>query len=306
MWNRVTVVGCGLIGASFALALKQSGAAEIIAGWDISETVLDEALRLGIIHEIDRSLAAGEPCPSDLVYLAMPVAEIINFLETGDARLKPGAVVTDAGSTKKKICHAAQTHLAENIAFIGGHPIAGSHLCGPANARATLFSGAPYVMVSENGGNNTEAVKTFGETLQLIGARPEFISAEEHDRTMALLSHLPQVLSSALSTTVANSNAPLTLAGPGYRDMTRLSASAWSMWHDILATNSLPIADALTMLIERLSIVRDELLKEAVQPSDGLPLSRNLFVKSSSEAATYPGTVPYDSHTQAKYQTQQR
>src|SRR5829696_4182034 len=133
MWNRITIVGCGLIGSSFALALKPKGGAVRIAGWDSSAAVLDEALRRGIIDEIDQSFRNGGRSSSDLIYLAMPVTEIIRFVQESGDRLKPGAVLTDAGSTKIEICRAARTHLTKEVCFIGGHPMAGSQQSGPAN-----------------------------------------------------------------------------------------------------------------------------------------------------------------------------
>ena len=280
MWNRITIIGCGLIGSSFALALRQNGSAVRIAGWDSSEAVLDEALQRGIIDEIDHSFSNGERSSSDLIYLAMPVTEIIRFIQENGECVKPGAILTDAGSTKKEICSAARTHITKNVCFIGGHPIAGSQNSGPANARADMFSGAPYVLIRDNGDSNCKHVSTLSNTLETIGARVTFMTAAEHDRHVALLSHLPQLLSSALATTVKNTSTPISLAGSGYRDMTRLAASTWSMWHDILATNPLPIADALNQVIERLSSVRNELLEQSQRQSIALPVSEGLFERN--------------------------
>lgn len=279
----MTIVGCGLIGASFALALRRKSACGRIAGWDSSAAVLDEALERGIIDEVDQSAATGRPFSSDLLYLAMPVAEIINFLRESGARIKRGTIVTDTGSTKTEVCRAARAHLPKEVRFIGGHPITGSHLSGPANARAELFAGAPYVLTHEGGQESSWEAKTLTETLELLDARVSFMTAAAHDQALALLSHLPQLLSSALAATIeerANTEAPLALAGPGYRDMTRLAASAWSMWRDILATNSLPIAHALNEMIERLTVVRNELLEQAERPTVALPVSRGLFERS--------------------------
>jgi prephenate dehydrogenase len=280
MWNRVTIIGCGLIGASFGLALRRSGACRRIAGWDSNPAALDAALRLGAIDEIEK-LSRGN---SDLLYLAMPVAEIIKFLKEQGRRIKPGTVVTDAGSTKREVCRAAQMHLPQTVKFIGGHPISGSHLHGPAHATAELFKGAPYVLIQNDNQNGSK--EAFTATLEMIGARVTFMTAPEHDQAFALLSHMPQLLSSALAATIeaqANTRVPLALAGPGYRDMTRLAASSWSMWRDILATNPLPIAGALNEMIERLTVVRNELLKQTDSPTACLPKSRGLFERPSQQ-----------------------
>src|SRR5688572_9128722 len=149
-WNRVTIIGCGLIGASFALALRRAGACAQIAGWDSSASELDEAVRTGVIDDVDQAFAnpglvdaknPGEGVSrSDLIYLAMPVGEIIDFLRTRGSQIRPDAVITDAGSTKVEICRAARLYLPEAHQFIGGHPVAGSHLHGLAHARSDLFA----------------------------------------------------------------------------------------------------------------------------------------------------------------------
>jgi prephenate dehydrogenase len=255
IWNRVTVVGCGLIGASFAMALRRSRLAGTIAGWGSSDATLKKAVESGVIDEVDQALARGEASSSDLVYLATPVCEIVNFLAERGPGMRPGTVVTDAGSTKAEICRTAQEHLSAEAIFIGGHPVAGSQHTGLAHARAELFEGQPYVLV----GDGLELLR---RTVEAFGARVRVMTAEEHDRALAMVSHLPQLLSSALRKTVGakeGADALLDLSGAGYRDMTRLAASSWSIWRDILATNPAPIADALEEIIGNLEQARDEL-----------------------------------------------
>lgn len=282
-WNRVTVVGCGLIGASFALAMKQTGACTRLAGWDASASVIDEALKSGVIEEVDRSFMNGEVSSSDLVYLAMPVGEIIAFLRERGPQIKPGALVTDAGSTKQEVCRAAREQFSKAWRFIGGHPIAGSHRRGLAHARADLFNAAPYVLVSGENQDEDPALMALQETLDLFGARVTLMTASEHDRAMAQISHLPQLVASALAATIKEqpeAAALINLAGPGYGDMTRLAGSSWSMWRDILATNSTPVAVALELLIEKLAAVRDELRDYSERTEHGLSKARALFEKS--------------------------
>lgn len=277
-WNRITIVGCGLIGASFALALRKRNACNVIAGWDSSPSVLDEALQRGIIDEVDTGGTA-----SNLIYLSMPVGEIINFLKEPGRRIAPGAVVTDTGSTKVSICLAARVYLPEGIHFIGGHPIAGSQHAGLAHARADLFERASYVLTTDDWQECSKESIALRETIELIGAHATFMMSAEHDRALALLSHLPQLLSSALAAAIEeqpNAAALLALAGPGYHDMTRLSTSDWSMWRDILATSPLPIANALDQMIEKLAALRDELRKQVDCPRTALPLARQLFQRS--------------------------
>lgn len=282
-WNRVTIVGCGLIGASFALALRGANACQRIAGCDSSKADLDEAVRTGVVDEIDEAFATEAVTDviseSDLIYLAMPVKAIISFLERRGRQVKPGAVVTDAGSTKVEICQAARLHLTESQHFVGGHPVAGSHLQGLAHARNDLFAGAPYVLIADEDQKEGHAHSAILGTLKLLGASVTCMTAAEHDRVMALVSHLPQVVSSALATVTreqSDADALVRLAGAGYRDMTRLASSSWSMWGDILATNSKETAAALDTLIGRLTTVRDELEHHYRQEIE-LKITRRLF-----------------------------
>ena len=268
IWGRVTVVGCGLIGASFALGLRRAGACGRVAGWDTDDSALDEAIGCGAIDEVDGALAGGGVSASDLVYLAAPVGRVIEFLRTRGHQVKPGAVVTDAGSTKAEVCRAALSRPGGGWRFVGGHPIAGSHLRGARHARADLFEGAPYVLTPAGEGGDAGALAALAETLGRLGARVRVMAAAEHDRALALVSHLPQLVSCALAATVGGDKdaaALAGLAGPGYRDMTRLAASPWDIWRDVLATNASEIADALDPLVAKLAAVRDELRDYALQ-----------------------------------------
>lgn len=289
-WERVTIVGCGLVGASFALALRRAGACRHIAGWDSRLATLDEARARGIIDEVDSSFTVGGESSSDLFYLALPVGEIIRFLQELGSHIRGGALVTDAGSTKVEICDAARACLLEGRRFIGGHPIAGSHLAGIAHARADLFENAPYVLVrnerDDEGEGAGKSFAAFEETLRLTGARVVWMTAAEHDRAMAFVSHLPQIMSSALAATIneyPDADALVNLSGTGYRDMTRLSASSWSVWRDILQTNPAPIVAALDSLTEKLKTVRDELHLQAGLQTNDLPTTGKLFAQPHRE-----------------------
>lgn len=288
-WDRVTVVGCGLVGASWALALRRAGACGSVAGWDADPAALDEALRLGAIDEVDVAFDEGGVSRSELVYLAAPVGQIVEYLRAGAPHVRAGAVVTDAGSTKVEICRAAISHTEKTWRFVGGHPVAGSHLRGPAHARADLFEGAPYVLTPPEDGSDPAALEAVAGTLNSLGARVRVLTAAEHDRALAQLSHLPQLVSCALAVTVNEEidDAELSaLAGPGYRDMTRLAVSPWAIWQDILATNSSEVADALDGLITKLSAARAGLRRhsrqlledhEGARRADHLAAARALF-----------------------------
>lgn len=286
IWNRVTVIGCGLIGASFALAVKRAGLCAVIAGWDHSSSALAEALERNVIDGVDKSFVDGEISSADLVYLAMPIEEIIGFLRERGNQIKAGAVVTDAGSTKVSVCRAARRFLAKDRHFVGGHPIAGSHERGHLHASANLFNEASYVLIKDEDAAECVQFIALKETLERLGACVVLMDAEEHDRALALVSHLPQIVSSALAAVIKDNrdrDALIDLSGAGYRDMTRLAASSWSMWRSILTTNPKQIADALDALIETLSGVRDELRGCTEDKSSELKLTGSLFVEAGTD-----------------------
>ncbi len=283
-WNRVTVVGCGLIGSSFALAMRRAKGCRQIAGWDTSPDVLKQALERGIIDEVDNAFSNGAISASDLIYLAMPVGEIARFFKECRTTIKDGAVVTDSGSTKVELCSLGRSYLGKGPRFVGGHPIAGSHLSGIAQARADLFEGQPYILITDAEHVHTDTLMALHRTLESFGARVYFLTAEEHDRAMAFVSHLPQLLSTVLARVVAEQSGKpklQELAGAGYRDMTRLAGSPWSIWRDILSKNSDEITLALDAFIEKLSAVRSDLRNGDGQANES-SLLKGLFERPQS------------------------
>jgi len=238
--GAVTVYGTGLIGGSLALALKRADPELRIAGVDKTE-VLERALRLKIID------VAGEQ-PADLVILATPVGDILKLLDRFSSQAK---LVTDVGSTKGAICTKADRL---GIPFIGGHPMAGHEQSGPEAATADLFQGAPYFLCRSRS-TPDNAVGIMRGVAQAIGAVPIEITPEEHDRLVARISHLPQILSTALADQTAEHRA---LAGPGLRSMTRLAGSPFHIWRDIFKTSSF-LPGELQSYIERLQRILDSM-----------------------------------------------
>ena len=282
-WERVTIVGCGLVGASFALALRRAGLCGRLAGWDSSAAVLGEAIGRGVIDEVDSAFAEGGVSQSDLIYLATPVGEIIRFFGERGNQVKTGALVTDAGSTKTLVCRAARQQLPAGRQFVGGHPVAGHHLGGLAHARAELFEGASYVLIKEEDEDASPALEVLTEAVEATGARVRLMTARAHDRAMALVSHAPQLLASALSAVVGEQDdaaALRSLAGAGYRDMTRLASSPWSVWRDILETNPSEIAGAVDALAAKLSAAAAELREYAKRGAGELGVARGIFVEA--------------------------
>jgi len=255
-FEHIAIVGVGLIGGSFALAARRAGIAQRITGWD-REPALAEALDRGVIDGVETAFDSGNVSSADLVYLAAPVGAISGFLRSHGNSIKPGTVVTDAGSTKREICRVAREALGSEVDFVGGHPMAGSERTGVACADADLFKGAAYALVTPDR-TSSDAMRAVTELVRRIGARPIVVTAEEHDRIAARISHVPQMLSTALALAVSRSSdaGALKLAGSGLVEMTRLAESRWSMWQDICRTNADEIASALDETIAEIEAVR--------------------------------------------------
>ena len=256
-FNHLAIVGAGLIGGSFAMAARRAGLADRITGWG-GKNSLAKALADGVIDGIEDCFDKGEVSEADLIYLAAPIGGILDFLEKKRNLVKPGAIVTDAGSTKREICRTARSLLPSSVHFVGGHPMAGSHKAGIEFARADLFRNAPYAIVSA--GVADEAVSAMTEVVRTIEARLVITTPEHHDRVVARLSHVPQLLSTALAGATAKSiddGDASRLAGSGFRDMTRLASSPWSIWKDICRTNADEISSALAEVIDELEATRE-------------------------------------------------
>ncbi|MFN0087425.1 MAG: prephenate dehydrogenase [Blastocatellia bacterium] len=287
--NYITIVGCGLMGGSFALALRRAGfRGRITACGGTRSPRL--AVERGVADAIEESFGQGMPCPADLVYLAAPIGGIIDFLRTEGGRIKPGAIVTDAGSTKSEICRVAGESLPAGVHFIGGHPMAGSENTGVEYARADLFDRATYALMVDRE-TDAPASQRFQALIESIGARVVLTDPASHDAAAALISHLPQLTASALGALlgagqdgrVAQRDLAQRLAASGWRDMTRLAGSSWSVWRDICVTNQPNIANALGALIADL-----QSLKDAVDARD-FNRVRELFDDANASVAEHRG-----------------
>lgn len=264
MMQTVAIAGVGLIGGSFALALRQAGFRGAILGVSSPRTIA-RALDLKVI---DEGASLEDACSrADLIYLAGPIHSILETIPRLDAFLKPGALVTDAGSTKSLIC-AAGARLARGR-FLGGHPMAGKELRGVGQAEPGLFHGRPYLLTPQRREDlDAPAAAEFLAWVRRIGAVPKILSPAQHDQVVALSSHLPQLLSTALASGLARqsySQDVAAAAGPGLIDSTRLALSAWDIWRDILDTNQAAILDAMDLFAERWKQLRDALAAGAAE-----------------------------------------
>lgn len=261
-FKRISIVGLGLIGGSWALALKKLDYAARRVGYDRPE-VLDRAIQSGAVHEGARDIdeAVRE---ADLVILATPVGKILDLLAQLKSSVPSQALVTDVGSTKRLITQRAKELLGDEPLFLGGHPLAGKEHSGFEYADATLFENACYAIVPSSAAiTEDERVKAFIGLVESLGARPYVTDAASHDLAVAYLSHMPQLLSSGLASMVAEKVAdrrlPLELAGSGFRDLTRLADSPYSLWRDICLTNIENIQSALEAMIQELDKIETHL-----------------------------------------------
>ena len=265
MIETVAIVGTGLIGSSFGLALKAAGFEGRILGVS-SPPAIKDALECGAIDEALPLVQAV--AHADLVYLSQTISRILETLRVIGPCLRPETLVTDAGSTKTRIVEQARRSI-RGAQFLGGHPMAGKETRGAAAADAALFAGRTWILTPATPADlDTPAARELLFWIRKTGAAPLVLTPEEHDRVVALTSHLPQLLSTALASTLAaRLTAPehLKAAGPGLIDMTRLASSSYDLWKDILDTNRASIDSALEAAIGELQRLRAGLNSDEVR-----------------------------------------
>ncbi len=257
MFRRVAILGTGLIGGSFGHALRLAAPQAWRVGWDKPGRINAAASR-GAVDQVSARLT-DVLRGADLVYIALPVCTAMKLLPRIAAAAEPGALVTDACSTKSAICAQAKQLFKHGAMFLGGHPLAGRERGGIENADGTLFDGAPYILAEKKRPRDPRARK-FVKLLRAIGAQPQWMDAAAHDRTLAWLSHAPQLVVTALAAVIEKRRkhgaVPLRLVGSGLRDSLRLAGSPAEMWQDICRTNSREIVPALDELLRILRRMR--------------------------------------------------
>lgn len=271
-FTRILIVGLGLIGGSTALAIRKRWPGVTIAGVDRAD-VIAEAQAAGAIErgaaDIASALRQGDV---DLVLLGAPVLQNIALLDEIAAAKQP-FLVSDLSSTKQAIVQAART-LPDHLTFLGGHPMAGAARGGFAHARADLFRGRPWILTPDTSGSAAgsvslpaggplpgAALSRLQGFVQELGAEPVVMDAAEHDRVMAYVSHLPQIVASGLMRTIGPRVGAdgLAVSGQGLADSTRLASSPAGVWAEICQTNAAPLGAALDALITDLQQVRQQL-----------------------------------------------
>ncbi|UOE92331.1 prephenate dehydrogenase [Alkalihalobacillus sp. LMS39] len=308
MKRTAFVIGLGLIGGSIALAIKREHDAHLL-GFDINEQQVKMALSLKIIDEVPNSIEEGVE-QADFIILATPVSKTELLLEQlAQMNIKQGAIITDVGSTKKRIFEKASCLEHKGVTFIGGHPMAGSHKSGVEAARAHLFENAFYILTPYETSQMNKVIQ-----LQnwLKGTKAKFIemSADQHDKLAGAISHFPHIVAASLVHQVAKFEGedPLVsrLAAGGFRDITRIASASPVMWRDILLHNKESLLDLLEKWQEEMAYVKElievgdnekihEYFQTAKQFRDGLPVHKKgaipAFYDLFVDVPDHPGVI---------------
>jgi prephenate dehydrogenase len=290
LFNKLALIGCGLIGGSFALALKRSNSVAHVSGFSASERSRAKALELGVIDTSANSIQEALE-GADLVLVAVPVNAMASCLEDVEAHMSPSALVMDVGSTKTQITQAAQKAMRMHFAsFVPAHPIAGKERHGVEHAEAELFDHHQTILTPSSQ-TDPRKIELAMKAWQAVGSHVSIMSPHEHDQALAAVSHLPHLIAFAAVNAIAkqdNHQHILSLAGPGFRDFSRIAASAPSVWLDIFLSNQTEVleqlqmfkaaisefesalhgqdAQTITHLIESASDVRKNWMPSGVQP----------------------------------------
>jgi prephenate dehydrogenase len=270
-FNKVVIFGVGLIGGSFALALRRACAVTEVVGFGRSAAPLEQARQLGIIDRIGLDVAA-EVGNADLVLLATPVGQMNDLMARIAPHMGARTLMTDGGSTKGDVVAAAYANLGIKVVqFVPAHPIAGAEQSGAAAARADLYAGKKVVLtpLPENSVDSVERVR---KAWELCGAVVSELTAKQHDEVFAAVSHLPHLLSFALVHDLAqrdNRDQLLSFAASGFRDFTRIAASSPEMWRDICMANRDALLNELGSYMQEL-----EAIHKALAESDAAKLEK--------------------------------
>lgn len=268
MFNQLGVIGCGLIGGSFALALKRGGLVKRVIGYSKSPSTTEQAKRLGVIDDAAES-ALLAVSGSDIVLIAVPVSATETTLKAIRHLVDPGVLFMDVGSTKRDVVDTARRVLRERVpSFVPAHPIAGKEVAGIANADASLYVGR-QVILTPIAQTAPELVQRATDVWSAVGAQVLKMTPENHDAAFAAVSHLPHLLAFAYFSAVCKQPAGrdyLSLAGPGFRDFTRIAASDPQVWRDILTAN------------------REELLKQSARFRHTLDAMEHVIRSGNTEA----------------------
>jgi len=278
-FNKISIIGVGLIGGSLGLALKEKKPNFKIIGID-KQKIIEKAITRGAIDEGIVNLEEGIK-EVDVVILATPVKTILDLLPKINPFLKRGCLVTDTGSTKGQVVERANEVLSKDVFFIGGHPMAGSEKYGIDSADPYLFHNKTYILTPAHE-SNLGALKKISLLIKMIGAKKLILDPLEHDRIVSAVSHLPQIIAVSLTNAIGelalrgNNNNYFKAIGEGFKDMTRIASSPYKIWEDICDTNQENILEMIQKFRNYLEVIEDKLkndpnsLKEEFQKAKRL------------------------------------
>jgi prephenate dehydrogenase len=279
-FEQLGIIGCGLMGSSFALAMKRAGLVRRIVGYSKSPSTTARALQLGVI-DVEAASALQAASGSDVVLIAVPVAAIEGTFKAIKHMITPDMLIMDVGSTKSDVVDAAQRILGPIAvgSFVPAHPIAGKEASGVENADVNLYNGR-QVILTPIGRTLTAQLSRAQSIWTALGCHTKSMSPETHDAAFAAVSHLPHLLAFAMMNSIGtqkNSEDFLALAGPGFRDFTRIAASDPEMWHDIFMANRVQ----MTLQIDHFKQTFD-LLASMIAHNDSRSLETSLTIASNT------------------------
>jgi prephenate dehydrogenase len=274
--NKLVIIGVGLIGGSFALALRKAGLVKLIIGVGRSQHNMQRAVELGVIDEMTTDMASALR-NADLVFLAMPVGQTAHIMERIAPHLQANTIITDAGSTKQDVIAAARHHLSmqNRHHFVPGHPIAGAEQSGVQAAQTDLYVNKHVILIPLPE-TSIDATQQVTQLWQACGAQVSLMPADEHDQMLAATSHLPHILAftmmNHLNHTTSHPENMLRFAGSGFRDFTRIASSSPEMWRDICLANH-------EALLKQIDAYQNELksLQKLLKNNDGKGLEKAFF-----------------------------
>jgi len=282
IYNTITVIGLGLIGSSVIRAAQSQGLAKQIIAYDRDQAVRDCAKRIGLGDRVTDTLEEAV-ADADLVLMAVPVGAMASVAEAIAPALKQGTVIADTGSTKTSVIRDVAPHLPDHCQFLPSHPIAGTEYSGPESGFATLFKDRYWIIIPDGVGD--EAVSAFRQFLEGMGAIVEAMSAEYHDRVLAITSHLPHLIAYTIVGTAFDfeqqiRNDVIRFSASGFRDFTRIAASDPVMWRDVFINNADAVLEMLGRFNEDLTYLQRAIRwKEADKLEDLFSRTRDIRAK---------------------------
>ena len=258
IYNKIAIIGMGLIGASIARASRRAGLATVMAGYDANPAAMADVAALALVDDVADSAAAAV-ADADLVIMAVPVGAVGAVAETIIPHIKPGAVLTDTGSTKRSVLRDVAPHLNETIIWLPSHPLAGTEHSGPQAGIAHLFDGRYWIVLPLDAPES--ALLEFESFVTGLGSVVERMTPDYHDKVLALTSHLPHLIAYTIVGTAVDleqqlKNDVIRFSASGFRDFTRIAASDPVMWRDVFLNNDEAVLEMLQRFSEDLSYLQ--------------------------------------------------